>query len=104
MGELLEAARLTLTGGDIAVTGQSTDFLTIDAQVLRRGNVQGEHHARTASRPRHPNQTFAKNGNVVTGYVPNPVIWRRTFELSGAPAGFSARVIDRFRLDVRAIR
>lgn len=101
MGGLLGAASEVLTFGGMFTSGRSTDFLQIDAQIhdaeqcsatitleLRRGLGKAR-------------QTRLTDGRVVTSYGPSPVIWRRSFEIAGAPAGFRDRVIDRFKLDVR---
>jgi hypothetical protein len=100
MGGLLKAAAEVLTFGGMFTSGRSTDFLEIDAEIhdgepcsatisleLRRGLGKAR-------------QTTLTDGRVVTGYDRSPVIWRRTFDITGAPAGFSDRVIDRFKLDV----
>jgi len=100
LGGLLQAATVVLKAGEIDVA-PSTDFLNIDAQVWDGPSCKATitlelNRGRGAATP-----VKLPNGGVVTSFLPTPVIWRRTFELSGAPAGFSARVVDRFSRDVR---
>jgi hypothetical protein len=102
MGSLLEAARAALQSGGLEVSARSTDFLEIDAQIrdaaLCKATITLELH-RGLGRPY---EVWLPGGKLVTRRDRPPVVWRRTFDLQGPPAGFSDQVAERLKRDAEA--
>jgi hypothetical protein len=102
MGGLLDAARAALRSGGLEVSARSTDVLQIDAQIrdapLCRATITLELH-RGLGRPY---EVRLPGGKLMTGRDRPPVVWRRTFDLQGPPAGFSDQVADRLKREAEA--
>jgi len=100
MGGFLKAAMEALEAGGIKPSPRSTDFLTIDAQIHDAAQCKASITLELRRGLGQPITTTLPNGKSSVGYGRSPVVWRRVFEVEGAPAGFSTRVIERLKIEV----
>jgi len=101
MGGLLAATTEVLKAAGIETSPRSTDSLQIDAQIHDAVQCRATITLELARGLGTEHRRYAPNGQLIVGYAPSAALWRRVFEITGAPAEFSSRVIDRLKIDVR---
>ena len=101
-GGILAAANETLETSGIEATPRSKDFLTIDAQVRDTKSCSAVITVELRRGLGPLTSTYiASNGEDRVGWIDNPAVWRRSFEISGSPIGFRNQVIERLKEDLK---